>query len=536
MSTRPIRNFIESCISCVAAMMVVATVGVVALGGGRPAIAAGGKHAAIVIDANSGRVLHAQSADAERYPASLTKMMTLYLAFELMEQGRLKPSTPIRISENAAAAAPSRLGLEAGATIDLESAIKALVTKSANDVALAIAEHIAGSEAAFARLMTTRARQLGMKATRFANPHGLPDPTQVTTARDMATLSLALYDHFPRHARVFAMRSFNHAGAVYRNHNTMLGRFEGMEGIKTGYTRASGFNLAASVRRDGRHVVAVVMGGASAASRNAEMRVLLTRALPRASTERRRQQIVRATPTPSVKPPRKAPIRVAEAPAVQQQPHDDRRSRPAAPPSTLVEAPRPADPPIHMTRVKLVPVVGRPRAVPVRNPETIIERAPDPSPAPAPRLAPAPPERARPHMSPPLASPAPATAPDTESGRLRTAQPASPALPSSSLQTSAARPPFALSGPPPKAVAPLGEFAIQIGAFASPPEAERQLANAHRLAPGPLAAAVPRTEPVTQGTRQLYRARFAGFDGKAATRACLELRRHRVDCFVTKER
>ena len=210
------------------------------------------RHAAFVVDANTGRVLHAADADEARFPASLTKMMSLYLVFEQIEAGRLDMSTPIRISAQAAAVPPSKLDLDPGDTIPLGAAIRALVTKSANDVAVAIAEHIAGSEAAFARAMTAKARQLGMRKTVFRNAHGLPDPEQVTTAREIATLSLALYDHFPAHARIFATRQFSYAGAVYRNHNTMLRSFEGMEGIKTGYTRASGFNLSASVRRDGR--------------------------------------------------------------------------------------------------------------------------------------------------------------------------------------------------------------------------------------------------------------------------------------------
>ena len=172
----------------------------------------GGRHAAFMIDANSGRVLHAQSADVSRYPASLTKMMTLYMVFELIEAGKLDANTSIKISAQAAAVPPSKLDLDPGDTIPLGAAIRALVTKSANDIAVAIAEHISGTEAAFARAMTAKARQLGMRSTTFRNAHGLPDAEQVTTARDMATLALALYDHYPRQAQVFATRRFTYAG------------------------------------------------------------------------------------------------------------------------------------------------------------------------------------------------------------------------------------------------------------------------------------------------------------------------------------
>jgi D-alanyl-D-alanine carboxypeptidase len=259
----------------------------------------GGRHAAFMIDANSGRVLHAQSADVSRYPASLTKMMTLYMVFELIEAGKLDANTSIKISAQAAAVPPSKLDLDPGDTIPLGAAIRALVTKSANDIAVAIAEHISGTEAAFARAMTAKARQLGMRSTTFRNAHGLPDAEQVTTARDMATLALALYDHYPRQAQVFATRRFTYAGASYRNHNTLLGTFAGMEGIKTGYTRSSGFNLVASVRRDGRHVVAAVFGGSTAASRNAEMRTLLSRGLARAGTTKSRRPLLLARAEPS---------------------------------------------------------------------------------------------------------------------------------------------------------------------------------------------------------------------------------------------
>ncbi len=195
--------------------------------------AADGRYAALAIDANTGQVLSAEAADEPRYPASLTKVMTLYIVFEQMQLGRLSADTRISISAEAASVPPSRLGLRPGSTIALGDAIKALVTKSANDIAVAVAEHIAGSEERFAELMTRKARDLGMSRTTFRNPHGLPDSEQTTTARDMLMLALRLYDAFPREARYFSLRSFSYGGRDYRNHNTMLFSFAGMDGIKT---------------------------------------------------------------------------------------------------------------------------------------------------------------------------------------------------------------------------------------------------------------------------------------------------------------
>jgi D-alanyl-D-alanine carboxypeptidase len=244
--------------------------------------------AAIVVDANTGRTLHAEAADEERFPASLTKMMTLYLVFEELAAKRLKLSDQSTFSTYAAARPPSKLGLKPGQTLSVDSAIRALITKSANDVATAVAEHLAGSEAAFAARMTEVARRLGMHRTTFRNASGLPDNQQVTTARDIATLALALRDRFPRRFRLFALRAFSYRGRTYRNHNRLLGRMQGIDGIKTGYTRASGFNIATSLRRDGKYLIGVVMGQPSGRHRNKVMRGLLAAALPKASRDRRR--------------------------------------------------------------------------------------------------------------------------------------------------------------------------------------------------------------------------------------------------------
>ena len=286
---------------------------IVAMAAMVPAHAADPKATSMVVDANTGAVLHNKSGDEKVYPASLTKMMTLYMTFELIELGRLDYDSKIKMTQEGADAAPSKLDLDAGEELTVLNAIKALVTKSANDVAIALAMHIGGTETNFARLMTRKARDIGMANTTFRNASGLPDPEQTTTARDMVTLGLRLQDDFPRQYRLFSTRTFTYGGKNYRNHNTLLARYRGTDGIKTGYTRASGFNLVSSVRRDGKHVVAAVFGGDSARERNAKMQSLLNAALAKASTQvTRKPALVARAPQPqrAVKPP----VQVAEAP------------------------------------------------------------------------------------------------------------------------------------------------------------------------------------------------------------------------------
>ncbi|MGL4261421.1 MAG: D-alanyl-D-alanine carboxypeptidase family protein, partial [Afipia sp.] len=240
----------------------------------------------IIVDANSGSTLQATSADSLRHPASLTKIMTLYMLFERLESGKMKLDTPMDVSAHASQQAPTKLGLRPGQTIRVEDAIKGLVTRSANDAAVVIAEAIAGDEDDFAKAMTRKARALGMSKTVYKNASGLPDGDQVTTARDQATLGRAIQDRFPKYYRYFATEAFNYKGRSIRNHNKLLGRVEGVDGIKTGYTRASGFNLVTSMKRGNRYVVGVVMGGRSGGSRDAIMRNLLAENLDEASTRR----------------------------------------------------------------------------------------------------------------------------------------------------------------------------------------------------------------------------------------------------------
>ncbi len=238
--------------------------------------------AAIMVDANTGKVLYAQNPDALRHPASVTKVMTLYLLFEQLEAGKLKLTSDLEVSSKAASQSPSKLGLKPGSTIEVEDAIKAIVTRSANDVAVVIAENIGGSEANFGRMMTAKARALGMSRTTFVNASGLPNQRQVTTARDLSILGRAIQERFPKKYKYFATRSFYYRGERIGNHNRLLGRVEGVDGIKTGYTRASGFNLLTNVERDGRHLVGVVLGGSSGRSRDNRMAELISDYLPKA--------------------------------------------------------------------------------------------------------------------------------------------------------------------------------------------------------------------------------------------------------------
>jgi len=259
----------------------------------RPAEAS---YAAIVIDANTGAILHEDDADKLNYPASLTKMMTLYLTFEALNKGKLKLGQMLPVSSRAASQPPTRLGLRPGQRITVEQAVLALVTRSANDAAVVLGEALGGSEKAFAVQMTKKARLLGMKSTTFRNASGLPDDAQASTARDLSKLASALIRHHPKYYPYFKRGSFTYRGEEFRNHNRLMSRYPGMDGLKTGYINASGYNLAASAVRNKRRLIAVVMGGPSATWRDDRMAELLDAAFMKP-----------APPSP--------PVRTAQAPA-----------------------------------------------------------------------------------------------------------------------------------------------------------------------------------------------------------------------------
>jgi D-alanyl-D-alanine carboxypeptidase len=238
--------------------------------------------ASIVVDMNSGRILQEQASTAPRAPASLTKMMTLYVLFSYMRAGAVSPDSELVVTPYAASQAPTKLNLKPGATIRAADAVNALVTLSANDAAVTIAENLAGTEQNFAKVMTRKAQELGMMSTLFRNASGLPNDQQVTTARDMAILAQHLIRDFPEYYGCFQTKYFAYHGRRYSNHNRLLFGYKGTDGIKTGYTRAAGFNLTASVRRDDKHLVAVVLGGRTGGQRDAAMRALLDQSFPKA--------------------------------------------------------------------------------------------------------------------------------------------------------------------------------------------------------------------------------------------------------------
>jgi len=564
------------------------------------------KHAALIVDANTGRVLYEQFADAKRHPASLTKMMTLYLVFEEIEQGRLSYTTKLTVSDKAASVAPSKLDLEPGEQIDVIDAIKALITKSANDMAVALAEEIGGTEAGFVRMMNERARQIGMSSTTFTNASGLPDTRQITTARDMVTLALRLQDDFPRHYPLFALKSFEFRGKTYRTHNTLLYGFPGMDGIKTGYTRASGFNLVSSVRVEKKHLVGAVFGGVTASARNAHMRMQLFRALAKASSERTRRTgpklVARAAPAgkPAAEVAKTiwrndasktvskgaadapaAPQSAALQSAAQTLPTPPRDLAPGA--AASVEQPgaaktAPASPDIAVLKVRPVAIT------PQGNPDTAASANMPASPMEAPPVAAAPvtpkldlqalreaisaeassgaPSSAA-SASPPsriedLISDAPPAAPPPIGQKLALADDGATGNASrhdmglgrqpSTLDAQAAaispplesRTPPAIA-PPPRdaaarfAAAPVGKgYEIQIGAYSTAQEAESRMAVARSKAAGLLEGHRSIAVPVKKADRQIFRARFTGFNEDAAGSACLELRRLAIDCFVMK--
>lgn len=332
------------------------------------------KFASIIVDGNSGSVLQATSPDGIRHPASLTKIMTLYLLFERLESGKMKLDTEMPVSQHAADQDPTKLNLRAGQTIRVEDAIKGLVTRSANDAAVVIAEAIGGDEDDFAQMMTRKARSLGMSRTVYRNANGLPNDEQVTTARDQATLGRAIQERFPRYYRYFATSTFNWRGQSIRNHNHLLGNVEGVDGIKTGYTRASGFNLVTSMRRGNRHLIGVVLGGRSGGSRDAIMRNLLAENLDKAATthtvaavtERNGSDAAAEVADTSDTPARSAPqVQASAAPAPEAAP-----SRLAARLSTLAAAAAavpPAQPRSEANRPEVRPIESKIEPAPLTN-------------------------------------------------------------------------------------------------------------------------------------------------------------------------
>src|SRR4051812_9477803 len=266
------------------------------------------KDAALVVDGATGKVLYGRSETVERHPASLTKMMTLYLLFDALKAGKITMQTQLSVSYHASVQRPTKLSLRPGQTIDVDTAIRAIVIRSANDVAVVIAEALGGTESHFAEMMTERARQIGMRETNFHNASGLPDPLQITTAQDLAVLARHLAYDYPQYFPYFALPGFNYKGSWFPTHDNLIGRYDGADGIKTGYTGASGFNLVSSVTRGTTHVIAVVMGGRTAMRRDLEMVRLLDQTFAQISANPTLvarasvpwQQVAQSAPAPAI--------------------------------------------------------------------------------------------------------------------------------------------------------------------------------------------------------------------------------------------
>ena len=508
--------------------------------------------ASIVVDANSGEVLQASNADARRHPASLTKIMTLYLLFERLDAGTIKLDTPLKISAHATEQAPSKLGVKAGETISVDEAIKAMVTRSANDVAVAIAENLGGDEDAFAKLMTQKARALGMSRTIFVNASGLPDDDQVTTARDLALLGRAVQERFPRYYRYFALREFVYHGVHIRNHDHLLGAVGGVDGIKTGYTRASGFNLVTSVHRDGRYMVAVVLGGRSAFERDAHMRDLINAHIRQASLHHTAPVLAenaqqRNDPQP-VAPAKAAAARPEPTPAA----HADPMPTASAGARPTVGSNEPIQPLLVKTVTFRTAAAQTTSLTPMPALVQVATAAPAPTTAvPAPTTAaPAPTTAAVARPQPAAQAPEAAhtiLVASEEPGAIATAARSEPAAAEPAkadpAKAEAAKAETAKTAPAkvavntepelPPAHAHVG-WIIQIGAFEAEDEARQHLSAAQTKVHTTLAAADPFTERVQKGDKALYRARFAGFDRQTAEAACKQLKRSDIDCMAVK--
>ena len=444
-------------------------------------------YAAMVVDANSGRVLFADQEHALRHPASVTKVMTLYMLFEQLEKGRFSLEDEIEISSHAASMAPSKLGLRPGSTISVEDAIKAIVTKSANDIAAAVGEAVGGTEARFAQLMTAKAQSLGMSRTFYANASGLPDPRQVTTAHDLVLLGRSIQERFPRYYAYFSTHQFTFRGQTMGNHNHLLGQVEGMDGIKTGYTNASGFNLLTSVKRGNRRIVSVVLGGKSAAGRDRIMANLIEEHLDSASPNKT-TMVARAETAPEAK----------TVPEVKPVPQASAYAPPAPVPSVaaLTEKPKPA-------------VIANPSRAPEDRTASIANaKVSDGSTrqalASTPSASQVTPGGARKAQAPV----AQARAPEKHAALAAKAEPARPAAANSGTM-------------------------IQVGATDAAAKANDLLAKARSKAPS-LSGATPFTEKVKKGSETIYSARFAGLTETRAEAACKSLKKSGLSCFTTR--
>lgn len=453
------------------------------------------KYAGIVVDAKSGKVLYGEDPDGLRYPASLTKMMTLYLTFEALEAGRFRLDSNVPVSANAAKEPPSKLYVKAGGSVTVDQAIRALVTRSANDIATALGEYIGGSEARFAQLMTNKARALGMTRTTYRNAHGLPNTAQMTTARDQARLGMALRQHFPQYYPYFGIRSFQYGKVTIGNHNRLVGTVKGVDGLKTGYTRAAGSNLATSAELDGRSIVAVVLGGRSSAARDATMRKLVAEYLPKASRGGRSNLIAQTAPAAPATPVPRIPAVSAEASEGRQVAALDLPNSGPLPDARYEQRePRPTAP-------LAVPKMTAASASAYAGESAQIRSA----------------TQALAAITPP------ASVPKREAAAIRSDLPSEPVDQVTTASTRA--PASAMSG-----------WVIQIGVSPSEKMALDLLQNAQDKGGKVLRSAKPFTVAFSNKGEQIYRARFGGFDDqKTAVDACNALKKKGVGCWASMQ-
>jgi D-alanyl-D-alanine carboxypeptidase len=543
----------------------------------------------IIVDGNSGATLASNNPDAQRHPASLTKIMTLYLLFERLESGKMKLDTEMDVSEHASEQAPTKLGLRPGQTIQVEDAIKGLVTRSANDAAVVIAEAIGGSEEDFAKLMTRKARALGMTRTVYVNASGLPDDDQVTSARDQSTLGRAIQDRFPKYYRYFSTEAFNYHGHSIRNHNHLLGSVEGVDGIKTGYTRASGFNLVTSMHRGNRHLVGVVLGGRSGSSRDAIMRNLLAENLEKAATKRTVAAITERNPADANADVAEAEAESRPTQMVQVQGAVQVASGLSEPAAAAVHAAAPASRSVIAAATAAVPPPpAKPEPAPFTNgviqsqPMAAFPGSSEPMKPvkvktvqikAGTKLASAGTSQPATPVTSSIVPPRPEVAETssaivakaevnkdiakTEVVKPETArtelppQPANHGTGNGVLGTLPASPPsqaMAYAAPAPaaqpqmiqqngavKAVATHTGWIVQVGALESESEAQLRIDAARNQAHGLLSKADPFTEPVVaKGDRKLFRARFAGLDRDQAEAVCRALRHTEISCITVR--
>jgi D-alanyl-D-alanine carboxypeptidase len=438
------------------------------------------RYAAIVVDAETGEVLFARHADSRRYPASITKIMTLYLAFEALSEGRVKLDDVITVSPRAASQPPSKLGLAAGQTITLDDAMRATAVRSANDMAMAIAEHVGGSQDRFAAQMTLKARELGMTQTRYVNPNGLPDARQVTTARDLAILARAVMRDYPQYYRYFGLHDWAYQGRDYRNTNGLLRSGNGYDGMKTGYTNASGYNLAASAVRDGRRLITIVLGGRTTATRNSHVADLMDTGFE-VERLRRNGQTIQVAQTFfeqrgfGVGPENSSPVQYASAANDNDEGETELGS---GSPTAVSYVSLPAAPP---RPAEVVPAPSETRTV------ASLLRAGGPSDVTA-SLNGAPAVAARP--SPPAPRPAARETVREAAGR----------------------------------------WAVQVGAFRDEAVARNWLTEVNRRFRGQFTAA----ERTVHNAEGWYRSRFTGMSEEAAQAACATLAERRVTCMVVR--